>query len=281
MSIASVPVEKLHERFGWKTPFVLPAESREKPLAAWNMELDDAPILRYVYRNLRPKRHLEFGTWQGFGAVCCLQETNATVWTINLPFGESMAEGSSGYRNGLAPAAEIQAWAAKVGLAPSAKSYHTDRLGFIGRMYLEKELGNRVCQIYCDSQEWDVSNFPADFFDSALIDGGHSPEIVLADTRKALRVLRPGGLILWHDFFLDAEARQKNASVDKLVRVVDENLGWLQPQLSDLFWIEPSWLLVGRKAGSDGRFARYFRRLGNALFDRSAEVGSPGNGRRA
>jgi len=73
----------------------------------------------------------------------------------------------------------------------------------VSRRYREAGFGHRVCQIYCDSRTWDTSAYPRDFFDSVLIDGGHSADVVLSDTRKAFEVTRPGALIMWHDFCPD------------------------------------------------------------------------------
>ena len=39
----------------------------------------------------------------------------------------------------------------------------SDAGGYIGRIYREKGLGNKVCQIYCDSRDWDSSNYPPGF----------------------------------------------------------------------------------------------------------------------
>lgn len=36
--------------------------------------------------------------------------------------------------------------------------------------------------------------------DFVFIDGGHTYEVVESDTRHALEMIRPGGLILWHDY---------------------------------------------------------------------------------
>jgi hypothetical protein len=83
-----VSVIDLHERLGFATPLEYPQGSMNKSFADWKMEVDDAPILRYIYRHVRPRRHLEFGTWEGTGACYCLDECDAHVWTINLPDGE-------------------------------------------------------------------------------------------------------------------------------------------------------------------------------------------------
>jgi hypothetical protein len=241
-------VDRLHEALGLSEPLNYPRELKGTPLDRWKMEVNDSPIFRYLYSQFQPKRHLEFGTWQGAGTVYCLEECDATVWTINLPFGEDKPEGGDQYAGdgdsfGLGTAMAIE-WAKRIGL-PEQSGYRTDSYGFIGRFFLEKGFGHRVCQIYCDSTKWDDSAYPDGFFDSILVDGGHTPEIVASDTQKALRLLRPGGLMLWHDFCPPV--------MDKfpVTRGVRDGLASLLPELREQFgvlgWIDPSWILVGVK----------------------------------
>lgn len=213
-------------------------------LVQWKMEIHDAPIFRYLYRNFMPKRHLEFGTWQGAGTVYCLEESDATVWTINLPFGEDShgkpSYGGDGDSFGLGTSMAAD-WAVRVGL----EADRTDGLGFIGRFYLEKGLGHRVCQIYCDSRDWDISAYPAGFFDSALIDGGHTKEIVANDTAKAIHLVRSGGLILWHDFCPPVMERYK--VIQGVAAGLEIQKPLLEQTMAALFWINPSWILCGIK----------------------------------
>lgn len=249
MEIPHAPLMELHRRLGFANPpSEYPKSSLQKPLTQWRMETDDAPIFRYLYRNFRPRRHLEFGTWSGLGTLCCLEECDATVWTINLPFGEGAENEPRRYGHTAPETDSVRAWAKRVGL-PVEEIGRTDSLGFIGRFYLEKNLGNRVCQIYSDSLRWDCSQYPPGFFDSILVDGGHTVEIVRSDTRKALSLLRPGGLIMWHDFCPDQQvANQCPATVD-VRRALEQESDLLAGQLKDLFWIKPSWILAGVKAG--------------------------------
>jgi hypothetical protein len=125
--------------------------------------------------------------------------------------------------------------------------YQTDARGFIGRLYLSKNLGHRVCQIYCSSVDWDTSQFPEGFFDTILVDGGHTKDVVVNDTRKALRLLRPGGLILWHDFYISSDLRPMDSPTHGVHAAIEEVDALLSNELSDLFWIDPSWILVGVK----------------------------------
>lgn len=242
-SIDIVPVERLHERLGFAESIQYPAESRHRSFLDWKMEVDDAPIFRYLYRNFRPRRHLEFGTWLGTGACYCLEESDASVWTMNLPAGE-LIDGIPAYSSSQSTTAPH---------APPLEQeeqtvYQTDAGLFIGQKYREAGFGHRVCQIYCDSREWDTSAYPPDFFDSVLIDGGHAEDVVTSDTRKALSVCRPGALIMWHDFCPDPAVFSHFPSVVGVIGGVTEHWAAFASQLREAFWIQPSYLLIGIRA---------------------------------
>jgi len=240
--IEVVSVQTLHERLGFTQPLDYPAESQHKPFSKWKMEVDDAPILRYIYRHSRPRRHLEFGTWEGSGACYCLDECDATVWTINLAGGE-VINGEPVYSS--TSPTELPVGATLLAQQRTSGVYQTDAGVFVGHRYREAGFGHRVCQIYCDSREWDISTYPAGFFDSILIDGGHTHDVVLSDTRKALMLTRPGGLILWHDFCPDPAVFGFFASVPGVVGTLTAHWAEVAGSLRDVFWIRPSFLLVG------------------------------------
>jgi len=215
------------------------------------MERDDAPIFAWLYRQFRPLRHLEFGTWQGLGTCLCLDNCAATVWTLNLPDGESRADGSWAYGHRVdagavaPPGAVVEDYGAD---AVGRAIYHrTDAAGYIGKFYRERGIGRRVCQIYCDSREWDTTAYPPDFFDSVLVDGGHQSDVVISDTYKALSVLRSGGMILWHDFCPELSIREHFESVRGVVGGVESILPDLSRQMRLLTWVNPSWILLGIK----------------------------------
>ncbi len=260
MLVAEVSVNDLHTRLGISTPIDYPIESLTKPLTNWKMEIDDAPIFRYLYRNLRPQRHLEFGTWQGTGVRYCLEECDATVWTINLLAGEVQADNTWRYSNWKDTiASRLFQWARKrahyapnwvrgrVRLPQGLLVYQSDSIGSIGKFYLEAGLGHRVCQIYCDSRDWDISNYPAGFFDSVLIDGGHTTDVVTSDTFKACQVVRPGGIVMWHDFCPLPEVQRPDGMGSGVLRAIENLWPRLCREMSDIFWIRPSWILIGIK----------------------------------
>jgi FkbM family methyltransferase len=250
-TVSSVAIADLPTKLGFSEAFEYPAESLARPLTEWDMERDDGPTLRYLYRNFRPRRHLEFGTWYGAGVLRVLEECDATVFTLNLPEGESKPSGEWAYGTTTPDVEAVPSWVeSRTTTTPDGGThtwYRTDSRGFIGSKYLERGLGHRVCQILCDSRQWDSSNYPAGFFDSAFIDGGHQYEVIESDTAKALHLVRPGGLILWHDYCPDPAVQSQSGSTRDVRAFIAKNRAHLMEQLSDLFWIQPSWLLVGIK----------------------------------
>jgi len=233
-----VPVTSLHERLHFTDP--ISASYGHKPFSQWKMEEDDAPILRYLYRQVRPSRHLEFGTWEGTGACYCLEECGAHVWTINLPHGE-MVNGQPAYFSSADDVPEGACPVERNGVT----AYQTDAGAFIGHRYRAAGFEPRVTQIYQDSRDWDPLAYGPASFDTVLIDGGHTEDVVLSDTRKALVAARPGGLILWHDFCPDPAVFTTMSSVVGVVGSLTREWAGIASQLQDAFWIQPSFLLVG------------------------------------
>jgi hypothetical protein len=242
--IETVAVDHLNDVFGWTNAIDFPAKFRTLPLTGWVMDADDV-ILRHVFRNFRPARHLEFGTWLGDGVVRCVEECDATVWTVNLPGGETRENGQWTYA----------ALAEDVPVAPVAWSetmvggdgiwVRTDAHGLIGRKYLNAGWGTRVCQIYSDSRAWDTRNYPPGFFDTVFIDGGHAQDIVANDSTLAIELVRPGGVVMWHDYCALPEVTSACSSTRGVVGFVSGHREELGRAFERLFWVEPSWLLFG------------------------------------
>lgn len=65
--------------------------------------------------------------------------------------------------------------------------------------YSGTEVEPKIEQLYGDSKELDETPYVGRF-DLVFIDGSHAYSYVASDTAKALRMVRPGGLILWHDY---------------------------------------------------------------------------------
>ncbi len=244
--VRAVGIDALDRALGYAEPSRAIPTDRRRSYRAWTMEADDAPILAYLYRNHRPRRHLEFGTWEGFGATLCATQCDAEIWTLNLPDGERNADGTPAYASVRGDDSRPQD-AAPIATDQGAPCFQTDAGPFIGWRYRQAGLAHRVHQILADSRQWDPRDFPPGFFDSVLIDGGHDAAVVVNDTDKALALLRPGGLMLWHDFCpVDGPMADFPATRGVVFGI---HQGWRRwaPAFARIFWIRPSYLLVGVK----------------------------------
>ena len=66
-------------------------------------------------------------------------------------------------------------------------------------LYSGTEAELRIEQIFGDSKALDVSPW-AGRCDVVFVDGSHAYSYVVSDSAKALQLVRPGGLVLWHDY---------------------------------------------------------------------------------
>lgn len=65
--------------------------------------------------------------------------------------------------------------------------------------YRGKEGEQKIRQLYGNSVEFDFSPYFGQC-DIVFVDGAHHYDAVVSDTKNALRMARPGGFIVWHDF---------------------------------------------------------------------------------
>lgn len=116
----------------------------------------------------QPALILEFGTHRGFSTWHLLANAgpDAKILTIDLPAG-MVVQGST-----------------DVGLQGPSE-----------RPFLPRN--ERIQLIEMDSRQWvPKTSVPVDM---CFIDAGHSYECVKNDTNKALQVMAPGGVMVWHD----------------------------------------------------------------------------------
>jgi len=239
-----VPIEKIHSAFGFRRPFVPMIKIYRHELADFKTEIHEAAIYTYIYEQARPKRHLEFGTWEGLGATLCARNCEAEIWTVNLPGGEKDEGGNPIYSEMQSVPCETSP---EIAAVATVNKQSTDAGTFIGWRYRAAGFADRVHQILCDSRELDTAAFGKGFFDSVLIDGGHTADVVTSDTNKALPLLRSGGIMIWHDFCPDPETIRRNEAPRGVISAIINNFSELNQNFSKIFWIQPSWMLVGIK----------------------------------
>jgi len=128
-------------------------------------------------------RLFEFGTCTG---------KTAYLWARNQP-----ADGTVTTLT-LAPT-QLGAYRSAAGDDPVAEAHARRESGYTRFLYSGTEVEGRVVQLYGDSKEFDETAY-AGSCDVVFVDGSHAYSYVVNDTAKALRMVRPGGLVLWHDY---------------------------------------------------------------------------------
>ena len=142
--------------------------------------LVDLVGLCILCRALRPRTVFEIGTLNGYSALHLALNSpdDSTVYTVDLPAGP--------------PRPSL-----KVTLSDVA---HADRGAATTNYWFSgTEVESRIRTLHGDSATFDFSPWH-EKVDLFFIDGAHSYEYVRADTENALRCVRPGGAIAWHDF---------------------------------------------------------------------------------
>lgn len=81
---------------------------------------------------------------------------------------------------------------------PEMMNNVTDR-SRVGIQYRESAYADRVTQVFGDSAKLDYATLPGPF-DLAFIDGCHFYDYVKVDTANCQRHMKPGGVIIWHDY---------------------------------------------------------------------------------
>jgi predicted O-methyltransferase YrrM len=142
--------------------------------------LDELAYLALITRSLAPRLVFEFGTFRGRTALnfALNSPEDTKVLTLDLPRGSDRST------------AMADTWASDAEII---------RRSFTGADYAGKDVAHKIHQLFGDSLTFDFSPY-FDQADLVFVDGGHRYEVVSSDTANALRLVRPGGVVVWHDF---------------------------------------------------------------------------------
>lgn len=90
-------------------------------------------------------------------------------------------------------------YAEEAGDAPNAQRTALDESRYTRFYYQGTPVEAKIEQHYGDSKRFDASGL-GERCDLVFVDGSHARSYVRSDSEKALRMLRPGGVVLWHDY---------------------------------------------------------------------------------
>lgn len=151
--------------------------SLREPMARdGNVSLLELLVLSRLVRERAPRTIFEIGTFDGRTTLNLAANApeGATVHTLDLPASP-------------APALELHRW---------DRQFVRDDLS--GIRLKGSDVESRVHRHRGDSATFDFAPYPSQL---VFVDGAHSYEYVLSDSRRALAMLDGGrGTILWHDY---------------------------------------------------------------------------------
>ncbi len=98
----------------------------------------------------------------------------------------------------LAPT-QRDAYVAGAGDSARDRRYALTESNFTEFLYTGTPDAARITQLFGDSKAFDEAPYEA-WADLVFVDGSHAESYVQSDSAKALRMVKPGGLILWHDY---------------------------------------------------------------------------------
>lgn len=152
---------------------LLPIKGGTSDLEAW--------ILAVLAK--RARLMFEFGTASGRTAYMWARNSpsDARVVTLTLASGD------------------IAAYRREAGDADQDVQNALEESRFSTFYYSGTPVESKVIQRYGDSKTFDEGPW-AGACDLVFVDGSHALSYVQSDSRKALRLVRPGGLVLWHDY---------------------------------------------------------------------------------
>lgn len=141
--------------------------------------LDELAYLALITSIKSPKNIFEIGTFRGRTALnfALNSPEKCTVYTLDLPPDKK--------NSGMIDASKND----KIIIQKSNPNIE----------YAGKDVEVKIRQIYGDSTEFDFSPY-YNRIDIVFIDGAHHYDAVKSDTENALKMVKPNGMIIWHDF---------------------------------------------------------------------------------
>lgn len=89
--------------------------------------------------------------------------------------------------------------------------------------YTATEMEPRITQLFGDSKAFDTKGHEGEY-DLVFVDGSHAKSYVESDSQRAMKMVKPGGLVAWHDYRGPWRARGVWNTLNALARTHDLRL---------------------------------------------------------
>ena len=134
-------------------------------------------VLCKITRDKDPQTIFEIGTFMGATTLRLAANSQADVYTLDLP--------PKGHPDFVPPPVDD----------PGLDVYPDSP----GACFAETDYSGRIQQLYGNSQTFDYSPY-LEKMDLVFVDGSHHFDLVLRDSMNAFKMLKPNGVIVWHDY---------------------------------------------------------------------------------
>jgi len=171
-----LPTVSLEELFPGTANLPIHLE-RSLPRSVGNLTTDELAAMTLICQWLKPSVVFEFGTFNGRTTLNLAANTPADTKIYTLDLAD-----------------------------PGATQHSLDQVDVdlhlrdeSGIYFRNTTVSGKIEQLWGDSALFDETAWRGKV-DLILVDAAHSYEYVRSDTTKALAMLRPGGVVLWHDY---------------------------------------------------------------------------------
>ena len=171
-----LPTVSLEELFPGSANLSIRLE-RSLPRSTGNLTMDELAVTALICRWLKPSSVFEFGTFNGRTTLnlAANAPVDARIYTLDLP----------------------EAGETEFDVEKGDTDLHLEERS--GNYFRDTAFSGKIEQLWSDSARFDETSLRGQV-DLVFVDGAHSLDYVRSDTTKALAMLRPGGVILWHDY---------------------------------------------------------------------------------
>lgn len=148
-------------------------------IANGNVSAFELEIICSLVKKQRPQVSFEIGTFDGRTTlhIAANSPPEGRVFTLDLP------------------ASEVNS--TKFGLELNEDNFV--KKASSGGRFANSKFHPKITQLYGDSATFEFAPYFGQI-DFMFVDGSHAYEYVMQDTLTALKLVKPGGIILWHDY---------------------------------------------------------------------------------
>ncbi|MGH8015618.1 MAG: O-methyltransferase, partial [Candidatus Zixiibacteriota bacterium] len=141
--------------------------------------VEELAYLAIITKTMSPKSIFEIGKYRGRTALNFALNSPAEcqINTLDLPLTEADDAGST----------------------KNFADSELFRKRNLGLNFLGKDVSHKITQLFGNSLEFDFTPFH-NKVDLVFIDGAHHYQAAKSDTENALKMIKTGGVIMWHDF---------------------------------------------------------------------------------